>query len=73
MHDCRGFDRTDFVTERHESVGNTLVVGPCNRGQYENGEKVDEAQSHDDSSVFIQSRSLYNGVASGVVVQNRTT
>lgn len=57
--DCRGFDRTDFVvTERHEFefVGNSFVVGPCNRGQHENGEKVDKAKSHDDSSVFIRSR-----------------
>lgn len=56
-----GVDSTDFVTERHESVVNTLV-GLCNRGQYENGEKVDEVKSHEDSRVFGRGSYITVGV-----------
>jgi hypothetical protein len=39
-------------------------VGPCNRGQYENGEKVDEVKSHEDSSAF--GRGSYMTVGWGI-------
>jgi hypothetical protein len=71
-----GVDGTDFVTERHEYefVGNTLV-GLCNRGQYENGEKVDKVKSHEDSSALGRGSYMteWRGVVEDVVVQNRTT
>lgn len=50
-------------------------MGPCNRGQYENGEEVDKIKSHEDSSAFGRGSymSEWCRVVENVVVQNRTT
>lgn len=74
MPSVSGVDSTDFVTERHEFVVNTLVV-LCNRGQYENGEKVDKVESHEDSSIFGRGSYMteWRRAVKNVVVQSRTT